>query len=131
MGPDGCWVATRHSSTVPRSLATMPSASAFGGDPGRWGLGGRGTWWSWSALPPHSRGVGCVAPTNSSPWTASIPGDWHLKSSWDMPVSSRNIAGNVSLMRLKSAGSLENYLFMSVVDFHTSVPSPFSMKAAC
>lgn len=66
---------------------------------------------------------GLGAPASPSPWTASIPGGWHLISSWEMPASSQNIAGNVSLMRLKSAGSLANYLFMSVVDFHTSVPS--------
>lgn len=133
MDRDGCPVATRHTGTPPQCLALCDGAI------------GICVWWgSWAVRTPEQWDLvelvctataqpwgGLSAPASLSPWAASIPGVWHLISSWDMPASSQILAGNVSLMRLKSAGSLANYLFISLGDFHMSVPSPFSLKAAC
>lgn len=127
MDPNGCSVAKRHSVLVPRSLwrDSPISICMWWGPSGAGGNGGAGlccchTAMGWAGCPCRPLSLGCLHP-------------WQLahRIQLDMPASSWNIAGNVSLMRLKSAGSLVNYVFTSVVGFHASVPSPFPLKAAC
>lgn len=62
---------------------TVPSASACGGDP----LGQEEMVELVCAVVTQPWG-GLGAPAGPFPWAASIPGNWHIVSSWDMPASS-------------------------------------------
>ena len=75
--------------TAPQCLALCDGAIGICVQWGRCALGtlGQGEMMELVCTVVAQLWSGLGTPTSPSPWTASIPGAWHLISSWDTPAS--------------------------------------------
>lgn len=123
MVPDGCTAATQHSTEC---LTPCDGVT--------------GVWWGPCALGTleHGEMVGpvCMAVTHHGcprqPHLLDCLHPWQLSPLIQLGYASFFMKHwrKCEVNETGSAGSLANYLFMSVVDFHTSIPSPSPLKAA-